>query len=151
MAESKTVKELMINKFVKVNQDDSLFEVATKVSEDRETLLACVVDKKDKLTGIITPKELLKAAEICEYGGSKHPFFSPRELLHLLTSRYAQDLMRDPISVKPDDTVQKAIDIMIDKGFYEIPVIDDENNIIGEINYLSVISTSVWHCNEERE
>lgn len=151
MADTKTVKELMIHKYVKVSEDDPIFEAASKVAEDCETLLACVVDKNDRLIGVITPRELLKAAEVCEYGGVRHPFFSPREALHLLTSRYARDIMSSPISVKPDDEVQKAIDIMIDKGFYEVPVVDADKKVIGVINYFGIISTSVWHCQTEKE
>ena len=148
---TKTVKDLMIDKYVAVHEDEPIFEAASKVSEDSETLLACVVDSKNRLQGIITPKELLKAAEVCEFGGVRHPFFSGREALHLLTSRYAKDIMSSPISVKPDDDVQTAIDTMLSAGFYEVPVVDKEGKVIGEINYIGIISSSVWHCNMERE
>jgi len=148
---TKLVKELMIDKYVKVHEDEQIYEAANRVAEDCETLLACVVDKKDKLIGVITPKELLKAAEVCEYGGTGHPFFSGREALHLLTSQYARDIMSEPISVKPDDDVQKAIDLMLYKGFYEVPVVDKEGKLIGEINYFGIISHSIWHCNLERD
>lgn len=147
---AKLVKELMSNKFVKVYEDDQIFEAAAKVAEDCETLLACVVDKNGKLVGIITPAELLKAVEVCEYGGVRHPFFSGREALHLLTSKYARDIMRSPISVKPDDEVQKAIDLMLYNGFYEVPVVDDTGKVIGEINFFGIIAGSMWHCKREQ-
>ena len=146
---TKLVKELMIDKFVKIHEDDEIFEAANKVAEDCETLLACVVDSKDRLVGIITPKELLKSAEVCEFGGAKHPFFSGREALHLLTSQYARDIMRDAVSVKPEDDVQKAIDAMLYNGFYEVPVVDKDGKLIGEINYFGIISRSIWHCRNE--
>jgi len=143
------VKELMIDKFVKVHEDDQIFEAVAKVAEDCETLLACVVDNKGRLKGIITPNELLKAVEVSEYGVTRRPFFSGREVLHLLSSRYARDIMSAPISVKADDDVEKAIDIMLDKGFYEVPVVDRAGRVIGEINYFSVITSSIEHCKKE--
>jgi CBS domain-containing protein len=146
----KLVKELMSSKFVKVYEDDQIFEAAAKVAEDRETLLACVVDKNGKLVGIITPRELLKAAEVSGYGGVRHPFFSGREALHLLSSDYARDIMSSPVSVKPDDEVQKAIDIMLYNGFYEVPVVDNNGKVIGEINYFGIISGSMWHYKGEQ-
>jgi predicted transcriptional regulator len=146
---SKLVKELMIEKFVKVSEEDQIFEVVNKVAEDCETLLTCVVDKKDRLIGIITPRELLKAAEVCEYGGVRHPLFSGREALHLLTSKYARDIMSAPISVKPGDEVQKAIDLMLYNGFYEVPVVDKDGKVVGEINYFGVITGSIEHCKRE--
>jgi predicted transcriptional regulator len=146
---SKLVKELMIDKFVKVYEDDQIFEAVAKVAEDCETLLACVVDSEGRLKGIITPKELLKAVEVCEYGVTRRPFFSGREVLHLLTSKYARDIMSAPISVKPGDEVQKAIDLMLYKGFYEVPVVDKDDKVVGEINYFGVITGSIEHCKRE--
>ncbi len=148
---AKLVKELMSNKFVKVYEDDQIFEAAAKVAEDRETLLACVVDKNGKLVGIITPRELLKAAEVSGYGGISHPFFSGREALHLLSSDYARDIMSSPVSVKPDDEVQKAIDLMLYNGFYEIPVVDKDGRVVGEVHFMGIISHSVWQSDTGRE
>jgi len=146
---TKKVSELMIEKIVKVSEEDQIFDVVNKVAEDCETLLACVVDSEGRLKGIITPRELLKAAEVCEYGGVRHPFFSGREALHLLTSKYARDIMSAPISVEPDDKVQKAIDLMLYNGFYEVPVVDRAGRVIGEINYFGVITSSIEHCKKE--
>jgi CBS domain-containing protein len=147
---AKLVNELMSSKFVKVHEDDQIFEAAAKVAEDRETLLACVVDKNGKLVGIITPRELLKAAEVSGYGGVRHPFFSGREALHLLSSDYARDIMSSPVSVKPDDEVQKAIDLMLYNGFYEVPVVDNRGKVIGEINYFGILAGSIWHWKREQ-
>lgn len=146
---AKKVSELMIEKFVKVNEEDQIFEAVAKVAEDCETLLACVVDSEGRLKGIITPKELLKAVEVSEYGVTRRPFFSGREVLHLLSSRCARDIMSAPISVKADDDVEKAIVIMLDKGFYEVPVVDRVGRVIGEINYFGVITSSIEHCKKE--
>jgi len=143
---TKLVKELMVSKFIKVHEDDQIYEVANRVSKDRDTLLACVVDKKGKLVGIITPRELLKAVEVCEYGSVSHPFFSGGEALHLLTARYARDIMSAPVSVKPNDKVEKAVKIMLDEGFYEVPVVDDAGKLIGEIDFSDIVSTAVWKC-----
>jgi CBS domain-containing protein len=51
--------------------------------------------------------------------------------------------MSPPVSVKPEDGVDKAIDIMLDKGFYEVPVVDEQGKIVGLINYFSIITSSV--------
>lgn len=139
----KIVRELMIEKFVKVNEADRIYEAVAKIAEDRETLLACVVDEENRLKGIITPKELLKAVEVYEYGVIRRPVFSGREVLHLLTSKYARDIMSAPISVKADDDVETAIDIMLDSGFYEVPVVDGTGKVIGEINYFGIIISSI--------
>jgi CBS-domain-containing membrane protein len=148
---TKKVHELMIAKSVTVSEDEEIAEVVNKVAKDCETLLVCVVDKKDRLIGMITPRELLKAAEVGEYGNVRHPFFSGREALHLLSAEHARDIMSAPVSVKPDDEVQMAIDLMLGSNLYEVPVVDKDGKVIGEINFLGVISHSVWKGSSDRE
>jgi len=149
MARTKSVSELMSGKYTAVGEGDWIYEAAAKIAQDKETLLACVLDKDKRLKGIISPKELLKSIEVCEYGGeSHHPVFSGREALHLLTSRYAGDIMVAPYSVKQDDAVQTAIDTMLQTGFFEVPVVDAEERVVGMINYIAIISGTVWHCDK---
>ena len=138
----KNVRDLISSKFVKVAEEDQLSQVVVKIAKDKKTMLVCVLDKEGKLKGIITPKELLRAVEIREFGTIRRPFFEGPEILHILSSKYAKDIMSPPVSVKPGDSVDKAIDIMLDKGFYEVPVVDEQERILGVINYFSIITNS---------
>jgi len=138
----KNVKDLMLGKFVKVAEEDQISQVVIKIAEDKETMLACVLDEEGKLKGIITPKEVLRAVEIREFGAIRRPFFEGPEILRVLSSKYAKDIMSPPVSVKPDVSVDKAIDIMLDKGFYEVPVVDEQEKMVGVINYFSIITSS---------
>lgn len=146
----KLVKELMTSDFIQVHEDEWIYEAVAKVAASKSSLLVCIVDKEGKLCGIVTPKEILKAVELCGYEEVKHPVFSEREVAHIMTSRYVKDIMSDPESVKADDEVQKAIDVMIDRGFYEVPVVDDESKPIGLIDYFSIIAGADWQCETGR-
>jgi CBS-domain-containing membrane protein len=139
----KNVKDLMSSKFVKVAEQDQISQVVVKIAEDKETMLACVLDEEGRLKGIITPKEVLRAVEIREFGTIRRPFFEGPEILHILSSKYAKDIMSPPVSVNPEDSVDKAIDIMLDKGFYEVPVVDEQEKIVGLIDYFSIIASSM--------
>ena len=139
----KLVKELMTRKFVKLNEEDLIYQAVEKIAADRETLIACVVDRDGKLKGIITPREVLKTVEVREFETVRYPFFEGAEILGLLTSKYAKDMMSAPISVREDDEVEKAINIMLDYGFYEVPVVDEEGRVLGEINYFNIIISSI--------
>ena len=139
----KKVSELMTQKFVPVQEEEQIYRVVEKIIEDPETMLACVLDREGRLLGTIRPRELLKAVEMHEFGRVRYPFFDGREALHLLTSRYARDIMSAPISVRPDDEVEKVIGLMLEGGFYEIPVVDEQGKVLGEINYFSILTASV--------
>lgn len=138
----KTVQELMIAKVVKLREQDPIYEAVAKIAEDRETMIACVVDQEDRLKGIITPREVLKAVAVCEYETVSYPFFGP-EILHLLSSKYAKDIMCAPISVLAQDEADKAIEIMLAQGFYEVPVVDERARVIGAITYFDIITSSI--------
>ena len=142
----KLIKDLMTAEFIKVNEDEGIHEVVSKIAATKSSLLACVVDREGKISGIITPKEILKAVEVCGYDQVKSPMLSGREVAHIMTSRYAKDIMSDPVFVKLGDDVQQAIDIMIDRGFYEVPVVDDDSKLVGFVNYFAVISIVDWQC-----
>jgi predicted transcriptional regulator len=146
----KLVKELMTDRFIAMGEDELIHAAVAKVAEGKDGRIVCVVDKQGKLCGIIAPKEILKTVALCGYGEVKQSQFSEREVVHIMTSRYAKDIMCDPVSVKPDDEVQKAIDIMIDRSFYEVPVVDEAGNPIGLVNYFAVISSIDWRCDTER-
>jgi len=142
----KTVENLMTSDFIKACEDEQIYEVVSRVAAIKSSLLVCVVDKTGKITGVVTPREILKAVEICGYEGVKKPLFSEREVAHIMTSRYVKDIMSEPEFVKSCDDVQKAIDIMIDRRFYEVPVVDEALNPVGLINYFAVISNADWRC-----
>lgn len=146
----KTVRELMIEKFVAVREDERVYRVVEKIAEDKETMLACIVDQWGRLKGIITPREILKTVEVREFGATRYPFFVGPEVLHILTSRYAKDIMSPPVMVKPEDAVEKAIEIMLDRGFYEVPVVNEREEVIGEINYFGIITSSVEYLKKDR-
>lgn len=147
----KSVKELMIRKFVKIHEEEPIYQAVEKIAADRETLIACVVDGDDKLKGIITPREVLKTVEVREFETTRYPFFEGAEVLALLASKYAKDMMSAPVSVKEDDEIEKAINIMLDEGFYEVPVVDEEGRVLGEINYFNIIISSIDYLKREQD
>lgn len=137
------VRELMIKKFARVAEDDPIYELVVKVAEDRETMVGCVVDREGRLKGIITPKELLRAVEVREFGAVRYPFFEASHVLSLLNSKYARDIMSAAVAVRPEDDVDDAIRIMLDKGFYEVPVVDKDRKLLGTVSYFDIITSCI--------
>jgi CBS domain-containing protein len=134
-----SVRDLMITKYVRVKANDKISHVMFKLARDRETMVACVVDENEKLTGIITPKRLLKSVQMAVFGRSRNPSFEWGEALISITASRAEDIMGPPLSVTPDHSVEDAIDLMLDKGIYELPVVDKSGKILGGINYFQII------------
>jgi CBS domain-containing protein len=47
----------------------------------------------------------------------------------------------DKISVKMDDTLEYVLKLMYKKDVSELPIIDNDNRVIGEVNMLDIIAT----------
>jgi CBS-domain-containing membrane protein len=134
------VRDLMTSDSFEANEDESITEVLLKLSKQRKTLIICVVDETRKLKGIITPKRLLKAVQVSEFGASRYPSLDWATVLGTMASSRARDIMGPPISVKPDDYLEDAINIMTDKNVYTLPVVDQEGKILGRLGFYKVIS-----------
>ena len=145
---AKKVRELMIPKCVKVRHDEPLNEVVAKIAEDRETMLACVVDEGEVLRGIIRPTELLKAVELREFHTQSYHLVDRWQALRLLRSRTVADIMSPPVTIREEDNIDRAIDIMLSEHVYELPVVDDKGRAIGEINYFGIITSAVDYLKE---
>ena len=142
---AKLVGDLMTTECNNVPEDIAIYEAVRKIASRTRGKIACVVDKKGKLKGLLTPRGILEALEVREFGTIRRPFFSGPEVLHLLTSKYARDIMHAPISVHVNDKVEDAINTMLDHDFYELPVVDNNMKVIGEISYFDIILNVAEH------
>ena len=133
------VAELMIENCIRVGCNDKMSRVILKLSDDREPMLAYVVDESGKLTGSITPRKLLKAVQFAAFRSTRDPSLEWGEVLSSVTIKYAADIMVTPISVTPEEKIEDVIIIMLDKNLYELPVVDKEDKLIGRINYCDII------------
>jgi CBS domain-containing protein len=142
---AKLVGDLMTTECNNVPEDISIYDAVKKIAARTRGKIACVVDKEGKLKGLLTPRGILEALEVREFGSIRRPFFAGPEVLHLLTSKYARDIMHAPVSVHVNDKVEEAINIMLDHDFYEVPVVDDDMKVIGEISYFDIILNVAEH------
>jgi CBS domain-containing protein len=139
---TKPVGKLMATECNKIQEDEPIYEAVKKIASSKRSKIACVVDKGGKLKGLLTPRDVLEELEVRKFGGIRGRFFAGPEVLHLLTSKYAKDIMSAPVSVHVNDRVGDAINTMLDHGFYELPVVDDDMKVIGEISYFDIIISS---------
>jgi CBS domain-containing protein len=140
---TKSVGKLMATECNKIQEDEPIYEAIKKIASSKKSKIACVIDKEGKLKGLLTPRDVLEELEVSKFGGVRGRFFAGPEVLHLLTSKYARDIMSAPVSVHVNDGIEEAINTMLDHGFYELPVVDDEMKVIGEISYFDIILSAV--------
>jgi CBS domain-containing protein len=119
-----------------VPAEASLREVAHKMVEDLKTREVYVVDRERRFLGVITLRRLARWAFASELPGE----LSPTELLDFLSSKTAGDLaLRKPAYVREEDTLERLLGVMFRYDINEIPVVDAEGRIVGNLNMLELL------------
>ena len=109
------VKDLMTKDVFTLREDGKIFS-ASEAMTFRNIRHIPIVDKENKLVGIVTYRDLLSSLA--------------RELMPL----QVKDIMtRATITVTPDVTVHMATEIMLGNKFGCLPVIDKSNKLVGII------------------
>jgi CBS domain-containing protein len=131
---------------VVVHAEDSLKRLAELAVENTGCRVLSVVDETGRLAGLIpirilvndiflkiVPEEFL--AEIADYQGVL------KYAAHV-GARTAGDIMIEPVSVHPDETVRDAFERMHAHKLYGLPITDAAERVVGYIDQLEMLL--VW-------
>lgn len=136
MVKIKDMRMLVTPHPVFVKKDASFDEIAKAMIANPRLKSVYVVDDKLQLIGKITLKILIK-----------HEFMDliPRGLsyfgaLEFVGNKTAEDLMLKPIYVKDEDTLKKAFVEMYENDLDELPVVDENLRLIGNIDMLELLT-----------
>lgn len=102
-----TLAEIVRPTFITVAPEDTLGEVAEKMSE--RNVGAVVVKDFGRLIGILTERDMLRAMAA---------------RMHTSEARVRQWMTPDPITAPPDMPLDDAAQVMLDNGFRHLPVVD---------------------------
>lgn len=119
-----TLAEVMRTEFITVAPEDTLGEVAEKMTA--LNVGAVVVKDFGKLIGILTERDLLKAMAA---------------RVHSSEARVRQFMTENPVTATPDLDCEEAERLMLDKGFRHLPVLDDED-VIGVVSLRRVVAAT---------
>jgi acetoin utilization protein AcuB len=120
------VKNWMSKEVVTVNADDSMQNAIYILQEQNIKMLPVMDD--GNLVGIITDRDLKKASP------SDATTLDMHELLFLISKIKVKDLMKKPVyTVPPDYTVEEAAALLLEKKISGLPVVDENNRLIGII------------------
>lgn len=132
------LKDIMISKVITVNVNDSLTVVEEKFRKNKIRHIP-VVDK-GQVEGIISERDLLRcdATRKTEEG-----FLFDKEKLEQLILKYI--MIHDPVTLGPEDSVMKAVDIMAVEKFGCIPIVDAEKKLVGIVSQIDILKLlSKW-------
>ncbi len=134
------VAKLIVENAAVISPDAPLEELLAKIVEDPRTRHVYIVDKDGVLLGSVRLNAILR--QLFPYITSVSP--GHERLLDVLASFEAgrvKDIMNaDPSFVHEGSTVTETVDLMITEQVNELPVVDNQRRVMGEVNFLEIIS-----------
>ncbi len=133
----KKVRKLITLHPTLVRENAPLDQVAKDLISDPKTRAVYVVDEERHLKGIITLESIMKYAFRHHLGvESVHP------PVKFLTAQKAEEIMVPPIYAKEEDNLEEVLGEMLKHELEELPVVDDDLKVIGDLNMLEILS--IW-------
>ncbi len=130
------VKKWMSKDVVTVDENEAMSN-ATKLMKENSIRMLPVL-KKDKLTGVITDRDLKRAS------ASDATTLDVHELLYLLSNIKVKSIMtKNPITVSPDLTVEETAEILMDNKISGAPVVDDKGQVVGVITQVDIFKVLI--------
>lgn len=133
----KDAYRLVVKDPIVVRKDMHLREVIEMILAEPRTRSAYVVDENKKLIGMISLKQLLQAIEVCI--SISHSMESQPNTVKGKVNFYTKDTMFIPQVVHEEDTLLGALEIMISNEMEDLPVVDENGVLIGELNGFEIL------------
>ncbi len=132
------VHEIMIGKPAVVKEDDQLKDAVEAMTKNLISRKVYVVDGEGKLKGVITIETLLKQVGY-KVGVRETGVISFFKFLSGIFKENVTEFMEKPVTVANRDKVLDALRLMVEHHLNDLPVIDDNDRIVGELNSLEIL------------
>jgi CBS domain-containing protein len=119
-----------------VNKQASLDDIAKMMIANPSLKSIYVLDDKLKLVGRVTLKKLIKH----EFMNLLPSSFECFDALDFIGNKTADEIMTAPVYVKDDDTLKTAFVKMYENDLEELPVVDDNLHLIGNIDLIELLT-----------
>jgi len=121
-----------------ISIDADIKELIDVMLEDPVARKVYVVDPKGKLVGMVTTETLLRL--IGYRVGVRTGTLSFYKFLRDTLKEHVKDVMEAPVFVRPDTMLTDALLKMLEEHINDVPVVDEEGKLIGELNSLELFT-----------
>jgi len=131
------VKGWMTNDVITVNEDTPMMK-ASIIMKERNIRSLPVLNKKGKLAGIVSDRDLKDASP------SKATSLDVYELNYLISTVSVKSIMtKNPVCVGPNETVEFAAILMLENRISSLPVMNNRDALIGMITQTDIFKVLI--------
>ena len=117
------VADAMRSEFITVAPEDTLGEVADRMVEEKKGGAVVVMDY-GRMIGILTERDMLRAMA---------------GRVHTSDARVREWMTEEPITVPPETSLHEASQLMLEKNFRHLPVVEG-GRIVGVVSLRRVVA-----------
>jgi len=122
---------------------DSLNSSATiadfvKLARQKNMEVMPIVGEDKKLVGIVTEKDLIKLMKV-EGAASNYPIIERKLPAGILTEPISSIMTEDPVTLKETDTMEDALNMVLNRDFRRIIIVDSEGRLVGKIRIVDIV------------
>ena len=119
------ISEWMTKEVITVEPETSMMR-ASKLLKDKNIRRLPVVDAERRIVGIVTDRDIKEASP------SKATTLDVHEVYYLLSEIKVKDIMTpNPVTIAPEDTVERAAVLMLERRVEGLPVVDGQDRVVG--------------------
>ncbi len=135
------VRESIVRKAATIGPDSSIPELLEKILEDPRSRHVYVVDASGILIGSVRLNSVIRHLFPHSTMHGRGDGVSALALAERLTAKNVRDVMNSsPVSANDDTTIPEVAKSMEREGVNELPVVDTRDRVVGEINFLEIIT-----------
>ncbi len=139
------VKDWMVTNVITAGPRTGMLD-AHKLMRDHNIRRLPVVKKNNKLVGIVTRSDIRKAEP------SEATTLNVWEMNYLLSKLQLKDIMtKEVITAHPEDTLKSVAVKMQENKIGALPVVDNDNRVVGIITESDIFRALIAWFNEEEE
>ncbi|OED29965.1 HPP family protein [Methanosphaera sp. WGK6] len=117
-----TIEKVMAKDIITIHKDQTVSDALKLMSKHKISRLVAISPKNGELVGIITEKDMAIKIASAKY-----------ENVPLSHMRISTIMTPDVITAKTSDSKVKVLKTMVDKHIGGIPILDDEDNVVGMV------------------
>jgi acetoin utilization protein AcuB len=130
------VKDWMTKDPVTITDETSMMKAIHIMKEQRFRRLPVL--HEGRLVGMVTDRDLKEASP------SKATTLDVHELYYLLAELHIKEIMtKNPLTLSPEDTVERAAMLMLEKTISGLPVVDQDGGLVGIITQSDVFKAFI--------
>ena len=137
------VKEWMATEPIVIDENTSIMKACQLMKEHGIRRIPVV--KQNRIAGIVSDRDIKDAAP------SKTASMDDHEIYYLLSETKIKDIMTShPLTLRENDSVEKAAVIMLENRISGLPVVNDQNQVVGVITQTDILKvmisiTGIYH------